>query len=699
MKHTPILACIVALVLSSFVTLTPSARADEGMWLFNAAPVDRIEQEYGVRLDDEWLNHVMQSAVRFGRGGSASFVSGDGLLLTNHHVARGQLVRLSTPERDLIADGFIARTLEEELPCDGLSVMSLREIVDVTDRIREVERAAGSASEAEEARRRLIAQIEAESLDETGLHSEVITLYAGGLYHLYRFERFTDIRMVFAPERAIAAFGGDVDNFEFPRWCLDMALLRVYKDGEPYRPKHFLRVEPRGVKDGDPVFVAGHPGRTQRNLTVDHLRYLRDHDYPNRMHFIHTREVQLRVFAEADPMQARQAPRELAGIQNGRKGLGGKLVAMQDPRIFAEKVAQQSELIEAIRAMDDDHGALQAFEDIRQAMRTLPSYARRHSIIEGGPLGRSELFGHARRIVRLVEERAKPSGDRLSEFRDAAMPGVLENLNSVTVIPRELEINRIESALLFAADVLGGDDPTVQTMLGGVSAAERARELVNGTTMFDASDRVRMLNGGREAVWNSDDPLIQLAMAIDHEARRLRERYENEVEAVQRSAYAKIATARFAAFGQEQYPDATSSLRLSTGRVKAYEQEGQPVEAFATFAGLYERHAQRGPNEPFDLPQHWLDAKDRLDLSTPFNFVSTNDIIGGNSGSPVVNAEGRLVGLIFDGNRYSFVWDVLYTDPNSRGVSVDIRAMLEPLRIVYRADHLVNEMVTGRRPR
>lgn len=699
MKHTPVLAVIIAFALSSVVSLPPSARADEGMWLFNSAPIDRIEREYGVRLDDEWLNHVMQSAVRFGRGGSASFISGDGLLLTNHHVARGQLVRLSTPERDLIADGFIARTLEEELPCDGLSLMSLREIVDVTDRIREVERAAASTSEAEEARRRLIARIEAESLEQTGLHSEVITLYAGGLYHLYRFERFTDIRMVFAPERAIAAFGGDVDNFEFPRWCLDMALLRVYKDGEPYRPQHFLRVEPSGVREGDPVFVAGHPGRTQRNLTIDHLRYLRDHDYPNRMHFIHTREVQLRVFAEADAKQAQQAPRELAGIQNTRKGLGGKLIAMQDPRIFAEKVAQHERLIEAIHAMDDDHGSLQAFEDIRQAMRTLPSFARRHAIIEGGPLGRSELFGHARTIVRLVEERAKASGDRLREYRDASMPGVLENLNSVTIIPRELEINRIESALAFAADVLGGEDPTVQTMLGGLSPAERARQLVDGTTMFDPSERVRLLNGGREAVWSSDDPLIRFAMAIDHEARRLRERYEKEVEAVQRVVYAKIAAARFAAFGQEQYPDATSSLRLSTGRVKAYEQEGKPVDAFTTFAGLYERHAERGPDDPFDLPQHWLDAKERLDLSTPFNFVSTNDIIGGNSGSPVVNAEGRLVGLIFDGNRYSFVWDVLYTDPNSRGVSVDIRAMLEPLRIVYRADHLVNEMITGRRPR
>lgn len=699
MKHTRLSVCLLALILASLGSVASPTRADEGMWLFNEPPLEVINERYGVTLDQEWMDHVMQSAVRFGRGGSASFISGDGLLLTNHHVARGQLQRLSTPERDLIKDGFLARTLDAEIPCDGLNVLSLREIVDVTDRIRGVERSTATASAADEARKRMIAEIEAESMDATGLHSEVVTLYAGGAYHLYRYERFTDIRIVFAPEESIAAFGGDVDNFEFPRYCLDMTLLRVYRDGTPYRPEHYLSVDPSGVKDGDPVFVAGHPGRTQRDLTVSHLVYLRDEAYPQWMRYIRAREVQLSVFASENQEHARQAPRELEGIANARKGLGGKLIAMQDPQVFHQKIQEEQRYLEAIRGLEDDHNALEAMDAISAAMNQYRLFDERYQIIEGRPLGRSELFDHARTLVRLVEERAKPSGERLEEFRDAAMPDVMSALESTTPIPRELEINRIESALAFAAEILGGDDPAVQAMLDGLSPQERARLLVDGTQLFDASYRIQMMNGGREAVWNSDDPMLQFAMSIDYEARRLRERYEKEIEAVERIAYADISAARFDAFGRELYPDATFTLRLATGTVKGYRQEGDWIDPFTNFAGLYQRYEERGPREPFDLPSDWLAARSGLKLSTQFNFVSTNDIIGGNSGSPVVNAAGELVGLIFDGNRYSFVWDVLYTTDDARAVSVDVRGMLEALEAVYDADHLVNEMVTGRRPR
>lgn len=674
----------------------PRAAADEGMWLLNQPPMRMLQERYGFTPSPDWLDLVQKASVRMGSGGSGSIVSEDGLVMTNHHVARGQLAKLSTKDRDIIANGFLAREPSDELKCPDMEVLSLQEIVDVTERVKGAVKPGMSNAQAEEARRAAIAIVEREYNEKTGLTCQVVTLYGGGMYNLYCYKRYTDVRLVFAPEESIAAFGGDVDNFEFPRYCLDVTFLRLYENGEPARPTRHFRFTLDGVSEGQPVFVTGHPGRTQRSFAVSHLRTLRDNLYPTWMDFIRRREVELNVFASESDEHETQAYRELPSIENGRKGLGGKLVALQDPRNFAKKVREEEELKSAIASNAELSKQVgNSFEQIAEAQRAYDEIDDLYNVLERWPVGRSELFTIARTIVRLTEERTKPNEQRMSGYSESRVPTLELSLYSPAPIFEDLEVNRVASGLGMAADTLGGEHPVVKTLYGGLGANDRARQLVQGSDLADVDVRRRLVEGGVEAVRASKDPMIQLALALDKDARAVRERYENEVESPQTTAYGNLASARFAAFGESVYPDATFTLRLATGRVKGFEQEGEDVPFKTTFAGLFERYENRGPDEPFNLPRKWLASRSSLDLSTPFDVVSTNDIIGGNSGSPLVNADGRVVGLIFDGNRYSFAWDTIYSSEQGRAVSVDVRAIIEALRKVYNADALVNELVGG----
>lgn len=679
-------------LLVAFAGVT--ARADEGMWLMNAPPLELLKQRYGFEPTSAWLEHVQKSAVRINDGGSGSFVSANGLIMTNHHVASGQLDKLSTPERNLMTSSFLAKTNAEELRCPDVEIDMLTSIEDVTSSVKDAMRDLAPA-EAFAARRSRIAEIEKQAHDRSGLHAEVVTLYGGGLYHLYLYKRFTDVRLVFAPELQAAYFGGDVDNFEFPRFNLDVTFLRAYEDGKPYKPTHYLKFAPSGASEGDLVFVAGHPGRTNRQFSMDHLRFLRDIEYPIRLGSAWRREVQLSTFIERNAENKRMALDDLLGVQNGRKAMTARYMGLLDPKIIAGKASDERALRDAIDAKPEWRAAWgSAWGEIAKSRANYATFYTRHRLLETGGMGGSSLFRMARSFLRLAEEKTKPSGERLSEYRDTNLDSLKRDLFSPAPIYDTLEVERITSGLQQLAEQLGGDDPIVITALGGLSPRARAETAVRDTALKDEAFRKKLWEGGSAAVAGfGKDPMLALAIALDKEARELRKRYETEVDAVERPAYAKIAAARFEIQGTSTYPDATFTLRLSIGTIKSYEEDGKTIPAFTTMGGLFQRGEERAGQEAFDVPASWTSHKDKLDLSTPFNFVSTNDIIGGNSGSPVISKNGEAVGLIFDSNRHALVGDVVYQEGPGRSVSVDVRAILAALRDIYGAGIVADELL------
>jgi len=684
------------LALASLLALGGAAVAvaDEGMWLFDRPPLDHLEATYGFRPDAAWLEHVQKSCVRFSTGGSGSIVSASGLVMTNHHVGRDIVEKLSTAERNLLEQGFLARTLEEELPAPDLELVCLWEIEDVTARVT----AAGAgkpAAEAEAARRSELAAIEAEAREASGLHCEMVTLYQGARYHLYKYKRYTDVRLVMAPESAIAAFGGDVDNFEYPRWCLDMTFFRIWEDGQPLQPEHFLSWSPNGCQEGELVLVAGHPGRTERLNTVAHLEYLRDVRHPNTLGRLWRLEVKYSNFAARSAENALASTSDLLGVQNSRKAYTGMLGGLLDPQLMEAKRAYEAGLREAVEAAPEWKAAWgDAWEKVAAAEAVAAELYPRYVAIGGGGMSLgSSLFGFASTILRLTDEQALPSGERLREFRETNLDSVLMGLYSPAPIYPAWEMYKLESALSYMAEVLGGDDPVVLAALDGRSPAARAAELVGATRLADVDARKALVEGGKAAVDASDDPLIALARVLDPVSRELRQRWDEEVSSVEREAYAEIAAAKFAVEGEDVYPDATFTLRLSFGPVKGYTEAGREVPPFTTVSGLYERMEAKGGVEPFDLPRRWLTKREALDATTPFNFVATPDIIGGNSGSPTINTAGEVVGLIFDGNIQSLTGNFAYTDEVARAVSVDSRIIVESLRTVYEADALVAELL------
>lgn len=684
----------VAVCTTAFLAAA-GAYADEGMWLFNKPPTKTLKQKYEFEPTADWLEHVQKSCVRFGRGGSASIISANGLVMTNHHVGRGQMQKLSTKERDLLDTGFYASSFDKELKCTDLEVSVLWKIDDVTERIRSAATDAMSPAEANTARQKRIAQVVAEAERDSELKCEVVTLYHGARYHIYSYKRYTDIRLVMAPDGDIAHFGGDTDNFEYPRYCLDVTFFRIYEDGKPFKTKHYLKWSKTGPSEGDLVFVAGHPGRTRRQYTVDHLKYLRDVSYPSALARIWRREVQLQTFVARSDENAQIAGSDLSGVQNRRKAITGYLKGLHDPQILRDKIAAETELRRTISTNPEYRDKWgDPWTRIRKAYGGFRGFRDRYNALEGGDVGgRSSLMRIAQTLVRLAQELPKPNEDRLREYRDSSLDGVYRRLYSPAPIYDALEINRLESGLSYLAEKFGGDDPLVTSILAGKSPRTRAAELVLGTTLKDVEARKRLAEGGTDAIAASTDPLIRLAYDLDPQARALRTRYEDEVESEERGAYADIAAARFAVYGETFYPDATGSLRLAFGTIRGFEEDGTHVPTFTNIAGLYERHALRNGVEPFKLPERWIEHKGDLDRKTPFNFISTVDVIGGNSGSPTLNRRGEVVGIVFDINLHALVWSTAYTDKQARTVHVDSRAIVEALRKVYKAKALADEIL------
>jgi hypothetical protein len=676
--HRTALATVAALAV-----LPAPARAEEGMWLPNAIPAAELKAKFGFEASPALLEHLQKSAVRFSTGGSGSIVSPDGLVMTNHHVGSDMLAKLSTPERDLLKTGFLARDRGQELPCPDLELNALWSIEDVTDRVTGAAKGAADTAAAGAAKRKEIARIEDESEKSTGLTSEVVTLYQGGKYHLYRYRTYRDVKLVFAPETAIAFFGGDTDNFEFPRYDLDCCFFRIYEDGKPLQPEHFLSWDADGAKEGELVFTWGHPGSTNRLYTADHVAFMRDVEEPMGLKRLWRNEVKLTTFMGRGAENARIAREDFFGTQNGRKASQGLLDALQDPAMVAAKRADEDALLKRLAGKPE----AKDFEDGRAMVRaSLDAWKRLgpDSFALERRMRAGVLAGIARTVLRMKAEDAKPSAERLPEFGDANRESLEAMLYSPAPVYPQLEIERMTSMLSGLAEERGLDDALVRKLLDGKSPRARATELVRGTKLADVAARRNP---------DMNDPMIRFMASVDEQARAARKAWEDQVDAPQKIAYGKIAAARFAAFGDSVYPDATFTLRMSYGTVRGWTAEdGTEVPAFTTLGGTFDRAKARAGDPAFELPKSWLDARAKIDAGTPFNFVSTNDIIGGNSGSPIVDADGEVVGLIFDGNLDSLAGDVVFDGTRNRATSVDARGMLEAMRKVYGADSLVDEM-------
>ncbi|MCC6419730.1 MAG: S46 family peptidase [Gemmataceae bacterium] len=681
--------------MMSALAAASSARADEGLWLFNNPPLKILKEKYQFDPPKSWFEHVQKASVRFNSGGSGSFVSANGLVMTNHHVGLETLQKISSKEKDYVKDGFHAKTHADEVKAVDLELNVLMEIVDVTDAIKKAVDPNLSPEKAHEARTAIIAKIEKTSEDKTGLRSNVITLYQGNQYHLYRFKRYTDVRLVFAPEQDIAFFGGDPDNFSYPRYCLDVCFFRVYENGKPAKIEHYLKWSQGGAKDGELVFVSGHPGHTDRLNTMADLEYLRDKGYPYLLQRLHRLEVMLGVYSAYGEEHARKAKDMLFGVANSRKAREGGLAGLLDPSVLALKKAYEKKLLAAAAKDPELKDAVKAWQTIAAVQKVRAANIARYIVLEAGAGFNTTLFGYARTIVRAADEYARPNEKRLPEYAESNKKSLELRLFSKRPIYPDFEQWKLADSLTWLCEQLGYENKLVQQVLAGKSPRERAAELINGTKLRDVKVRRKLYDGGKAAVQASDDPLIKLALLIDKAARAVRKVMDTQVEEVKRQAYDQVARVKFAVEGTDTYPDATFTLRLSFGTVKGYVEDGKKILFETTFAGLYEKAKNKNNKPPFELPQRWVERKGKLNLKTPFNFVSTPDIIGGNSGSPVVNRNAEVVGLIFDGNMQSLVWDFIYTDEQARAVSVHSQGIVEALRAVYDANRLADELTGG----
>lgn len=684
------------LALFSFQTLHITALADEGMWTFNNVPRAEIKKKYGFDVTDEWLNKVRLASVRFNNGGSGSFVSPNGLVLTNYHIVEDIVAEVSTPEKDYAKEGFVAKTRADEIKAPSLELNVLMSIEDVTSRVNGAIKAGATDSEAFTARRAEVAAIEAESLKATGMRSDVVALYQGGQYNLYRYKKYTDVRLVFAPEFQAAFFGGDPDNFNFPRFNIDMALVRVYENDQPVKPQHYFKWSTAGAKEGNLVFVTGHPGSTSRLNTVAHLDQLRDTSIPIILRLLERRETMLKKYMAMGEEQTRQSQSELNSVQNSLKVYRGQLKGLKDPTLMARKTKEEDALRKSIAANAERQKAYgEAWDAIAKAHKAYPTYIRERRIFEQAGGFNSTLFSFARALVRLAAESEKPNAERLPEYTDARRASLELGLYSPAPIHEDFEKLKLADSLGFMVELLGADNELVKQVLAGKTPEARANELIAGTKLKDPAYRKEVAKGGKAAIEASTDPMIVVAKEIDAKAREVRKRYESEVTGVERANYAKIARALFETEGTKLYPDATFTLRLSYGAVEGYSENGKKVAPFTTLGGLYARSDAFKKEFPYVLPQRWWDKKNDVNLNTPFNFVSTNDIIGGNSGSPTINQNGELVGLIFDGNIQSLVGDFMYDGSVNRAISVDSRGMLEVMKKIFGANEIVAELTAS----
>jgi V8-like Glu-specific endopeptidase len=692
MKHLLAPSALLILVTSlvfGVLSGLPAAQADEGMWTFNGFPTKTVEDKYKFNATKEWLDHVRLSSARLAGGCSASFVSGNGLVMTNHHCAHSCIEQLSKAGKDYVATGFYAKTLKDEVRCPEIEVNRLVEISDVTARIHDSTKKL-TGKEFNDQLKAAMSTIEKDCAGGSdSIRCDVVTLYHGGQYNLYKYQRYQDVRLVFAPEFAIAFFGGDPDNFMFPRYDFDISFLRVYDHDQPLQGKEFFKWSANGAKDGDLTFVTGHPGGTSRLLTITELEYLRDVKQPHDLMFLSELRGLLTEFQKRGPEQKRISNAKLFGVENALKAYKGREEALTDQKFFAQKIEAEKALRKKVNAnpkWKKEYG--EAWSDIAKAYVQLRNIHVQLDQIENNSYG-SRLFSIAKNLTRAATELPKSNEKRFREFSDSHIPQVKQMLFSTAPIYDEFEIENLTFYLTKMREELTADDPFVKKVLGDKSPAEFAAALVKGTTLKDVKVRQALFDGGQKAVDASKDPMIQFAMLIDPDARAVRKKYEDEIETVIKQASEKVAQAQFAVYGSKTYPDATFTLRISYGQMKGYEEKGNFIKPETTIAGAYARNTGR---DPFALPESWMKAKSKLNQNTPLDMCTTNDIIGGNSGSPVINKDAEVVGLIFDGNIQSLGGDFGYDGSVNRAVAVHSASIIEVLDKVYGAQRIVDDL-------
>jgi len=688
------LRAIVGAALCLVLLDSAPASADEGMWTFNRLPKAQLQRKYGFTPSDEWVRHLQRSSVRLANGCSGSFVSNGGLTLTNHHCAEDCISRLSSATQDYVKKGFYAKALAEERVCPGLEIHQLAEISDVTQRVQNATQgldgeAFHAAFKAERAR------IEKACATSDDLQCEVVSLWHGGVYELYQYRRYRDVRLVFAPEVDVAFFGGDPDNFNFPRYNLDVTFLRAYEGGKPAPTLDHLSLSTTALGPNDLTFTSGNPGQTERLRTVAELEHLRDHELIDLLLQFARYRGFLVEYSKRSPEAERVAKSDLFGIENSFKAVRGEHRALLNPDFFARLQANERNLrarVDANPELKRKYGA--AWEAIEVAKRNLLALEPDLGWIEAPgaprpPWAKTPLFSWAKTLVRGTEERDKPNEQRLEEYADARLPGVTQRLLAPRPLNRQFEIAKLGFGLDQLREELGADHPFVKQVLGKQSPDELARDLVNGSKLDDVAERKRLWEGGKQAVLASKDRMIQLALSLDATGRELRARYQNEIQSVLTKNSELVAKARFDVYGMNSYPDATSSARVSYGTVRGWREPSKYIPAFTRIGGAFDRATGRFP---YALPKSWLDTRKQLDLNTPFNFVTDNDIIGGNSGSPVVNRQGELVGLVFDGNIHSLGGAYGFDISVNRMVAVDARAITHALDVIYAASRISDEL-------
>ena len=668
-------------LLLALMLCTVSAHAAEGMWTLDNLPKADLQKRYGFAPDKAWVDKAMKASVRLAGGCSGSFVSPDGLVLTNHHCINDCVQQLSTSGRNYITDGFLAKTREDEKVCPEIELNRLETITDVTARVGKAVAGKSGAAFAT-ARKAEQAKIEADctGAKKDTVRCDVVELYQGGRYHLYQYRRFQDVRLAFAPELAIAFFGGDPDNFNFPRYDLDMALLRAYENGKPAVIADYFPLKADGAQDGELTLITGHPGSTQRQLTVAQLELMRDFVLPQRLFQLAELRGLLTQFSADDEENARIAQNDLFGIENSLKARKGMLEALQDPAVFQLKTREEARLRAAT--------GRKPWDEIAKAQTVTRAIYHRYRSLEQTALG-SKHFEYARMIVRGAAERAKPNAQRLKEFTDGALPRLEQKLFSSAPVYDELETVKLTWSLTKMRELLGPDDPAVKRALGHASPAQVAERLLDDSDLEDVDTRRELWALDAKTLADSKEPFIQLALALDADARAVRKRYEDEVEAVEHKNAETISAARFKLKGTGVYPDATFTLRLSHGEVKGWQEGETWVPPFTDIAGAFARHTGA---DPYALPESWLKSKEKLNGKQRFNFVTTNDIIGGNSGSPIINRHAQIVGLVFDGNIRSLGGAFWFDERVNRAVAVHAGAIVEALRSVYGANTLADEM-------